>query len=67
MAKRSKTKLTFAVTIEQPSGTNIPGMRTFIKHALITQQLKLVSDSPYKAINMDDVKIHLLNKETQYG
>ncbi len=67
MAKRSKTKLTFAVTIDQPAGATIPDVRSFIKDALLGEQRARNMDDPIKAIHIDEVKCHLLNKETHYG
>lgn len=64
MAKRSKTKLTFAVTIEQPAGMKIPDVRAFFKDAIKHEQGRRYKDDIF---NIDAVKIHLLNKETQYG
>lgn len=67
MARRSKTKLTFAVTIDQPAGATIPDVRSFIKDALLGEQKARSNDSPFKTISVDEVKCHLLNKETHYG
>lgn len=64
MAKRSKTRLTFAVTINQPASFNIPDVRKFIKESIDENQKSRFKDDIF---GIDEVKIHLLNKETQYG
>lgn len=65
--KKSKTSYTFAVTISDGGGLNIPTLREFIRDALRSEQNAAGPSDPIKAINLDDVKIHLTNKETKYA
>ncbi len=67
MAKRTKTNLTFQVTIRGVQGLTIPQARSFIKDALISEQNALNQDDPIKAIDLSQVTIHLTNKETSYA
>lgn len=64
MAKKTRTRLTFSLSIDMPSGMNIPKMREYIKSALHTE-MKVNKECP--VFDLDNVKVHLLNKETSYG
>lgn len=60
MARQSQTTFTFAVTFVAPKGMNIPTARDLIKSALVgTTELDIVSPR--------DIKVHLTNKEVEYG
>lgn len=67
MARKTKTVLTFAVTVEMPSGANIPMVRNFIKDACGLQRDQLAPDTPMFAFRTDNMKVHLTNKEVSYG
>lgn len=59
--KKSTTKLTFALTIEQPEGMTIKDARQMIIDGVLSIYPKLHTKDTV------DVKCHLLNKETSYG
>lgn len=68
MAKRTRTTLTFAVTLRDLEGINIPTARGFIKEALESYQGSYSDrDSPLCDIDLDAVTVHLTNKEVKYG
>lgn len=70
MAKRSrakmKTRLTFGLSIDMPTGSNISKMREHIKLALKEYQ-ETYPGEDFNTIDMDGVRLHLLNKETSYA
>ena len=68
MAKITKTKMTFAVTIEVPAGVNIPMVREHILEAITCyESASLDVGGPLAKINLDLVRVHLTKKETFYG
>lgn len=67
MARRSKTSYTFAVTLPDVEGLNIPTIRQFLKDALACEQNARNPDDPIKDVDLSNVRIHLTNKEVKYG
>ena len=61
MTKPRTTKLTFAVTLQQPKGVTIPEMRAFIIEAIKSHEGKAAE------ADFSDIKCHLTNKEVHYG
>lgn len=55
MAKKADAYLTFAVTLPQPKGVSIPIVRQTIIDAL------------KKECHVEDIKVHLTNKEVKYA
>ena len=61
MAKMIKqVTVSFQVTFELPSGVTIPQARERIKEALLLEALLQIPET-------GAIKVHLLNKEIQYG
>ena len=68
MAKITKTKMTFAVTLDVPAGVDIPTMRGHILEAITCyESAPLDVGGPLAKINLDLVRVHLTKKETFYG
>jgi hypothetical protein len=64
MARKAKTRLTFQVSLDIPTGVNIPTVRQFIRDAL-THYHK--GSASMAEADLSTVKIHLTNKETSYA
>ena len=62
MARKTKTNLTFQVTLRDLEGVKIPDVREFIKESLRQSGLK----GP-DGFDVDKMSIHLTNKETSYA
>jgi pyoverdine/dityrosine biosynthesis protein Dit1 len=67
MARKTKTNLTFQVTLRDLEGVKIPDARAFIKSALELTVNALDPAHPCKQLDIDKVTIHLTNKETSYA
>ena len=62
MARRTKTTLTFQVTIPDIQGLKIPEVRELIKNGIGIA----ITDKELD-IDVNKVRIHLTNKETSYA
>jgi len=62
MARKTKTNLTFQVTLRDLEGVKIPDVREFIKESLHQSGLKAPN-----GFDVDKMSIHLTNKETSYA
>jgi hypothetical protein len=67
VAKKTKTTLTFQVTIPDLEGAKIPEVRKFILEGLQFAKSRGGSDTWQRNIDLEKVKIHLTNKETSYA
>lgn len=67
MSRKTQTRLTFALSIDMPTGMNIPSMREFIKTALASEVNARNPDDAIKALDVSGIKLHLTNKETSYA
>lgn len=64
MARKTKTNLTFQVTLRDLEGVKIPDVRNFIRNALIDAE-RATDGCPN--LHLDKLTIHLTNKETSYA
>lgn len=67
MARKTTTKLSFQVTLQQPTGMSIKDMREYIKAAIQSHRGGFDPQDVMFEADLDDIKIHLVNKETTYG
>lgn len=70
MARKTKTNLTFQVTLRDLEGVKIPDARAFIKDALRHYGSTFAAELDGAALgklDIDKVTIHLTNKETSYA
>lgn len=64
MARKTKTTLTFQVTIPSVVNATIPEIRQFIKQAIVTG---LDTTDNRISFDVSNLRIHLTNKETSYA
>lgn len=64
MARKTKTNLTFQVTLRDLEGVKIQDIRTFLKNAIIDAER---GTDGVPNLNLDKMTIHLTNKETSYA
>ena len=67
MARKTKTNLTFQVTLRDLEGVKIPDARAFIKNALELAIVNTTKTHPLNNMDIDKVTVHLTNKETSYA
>lgn len=63
MARKTKTNLTFQVTLRDLEGVKIPDVREFIKESL--RLGRTAKDAP--KFDVEKLTVHLTNKETSYA